>query len=599
MDAALAVPAGRGLGGAAGADARPPARLYLPGNECLCAASTGGEVIGTVAAGRATGRGRPASPTPSRRRRRRPPPPRAAAAPPRPTPAPGHADHRPVYALVPIDGGTTIPPNVLDPTRAAAVDAAARRTTAVTRRADRRPARAAAPRHDRSTSSPTGVATLPERAAADGRRRPSSPRDRRADADSTPRQRRSSTLAIEAARARRRRADAAARRAWRRQLKTVIAPREAEALMHELDTLAAPARRRSTTRSWRSSRSSRRSSTTSPAATRRRRRSRPRADAGAGGRAGRPRGGDRRASWRARRRARPTSPPASTDACSPLRAAARPLRRRRRRPLDGSRCGGCHLDLSTAELDERAGRRRRASSPTARSAGGCSSPDGAGAVFLWFIGTAVAHRLVRVPRPALRLPAADRRLGPAASSTRCSAGRGVLHTLVFSVRPARRRDAGRPSGRKPVRKLLLGLPIGTLLHLVFDGAWTTPTCSGGRSAGWSFGGRAAAGGGARLVERPARADRAGDPRVGLAPCAARRPGAPARAFCAPTAGCSSTRRAVALWMTLDGVLILVRHGRTALNADRPAAGPHRRAARRGRPRAGDRRWPSASVPSTS
>ena len=28
-------------------------------------------------------------------------------------------------------------------------------------------------------------------------------------------------------------------------------------------------------------------------------------------------------------------------------------------------------------------------------------------------------------------------------------------------------------GRKPRRKLLLGLPIGTLLHLVFDGAWAT------------------------------------------------------------------------------------------------------------------------------
>ena len=28
-------------------------------------------------------------------------------------------------------------------------------------------------------------------------------------------------------------------------------------------------------------------------------------------------------------------------------------------------------------------------------------------------------------------------------------------------------------GRKPRRKLLLGLPIGTFLHLVFDGAWAT------------------------------------------------------------------------------------------------------------------------------
>ena len=43
------------------------------------------------------------------------------------------------------------------------------------------------------------------------------------------------------------------------------------------------------------------------------------------------------------------------------------------------------------------------------------------------------------------------------------------------------------AGRKPVRRLLLGLPIGTFLHLVFDGAWTDTTCSGGRSAGPAFG----------------------------------------------------------------------------------------------------------------
>jgi hypothetical protein len=30
-------------------------------------------------------------------------------------------------------------------------------------------------------------------------------------------------------------------------------------------------------------------------------------------------------------------------------------------------------------------------------------------------------------------------------------------------------------GRKPIRKTLLGLPVGTLLHLVFTGAWTSTT----------------------------------------------------------------------------------------------------------------------------
>lgn len=29
------------------------------------------------------------------------------------------------------------------------------------------------------------------------------------------------------------------------------------------------------------------------------------------------------------------------------------------------------------------------------------------------------------------------------------------------------------AGRKPIRRLLLGLPIGMMLHLVFDGAWAS------------------------------------------------------------------------------------------------------------------------------
>ena len=43
--------------------------------------------------------------------------------------------------------------------------------------------------------------------------------------------------------------------------------------------------------------------------------------------------------------------------------------------LDGKRCGGCHLDLSRGELDEVRAVGARASSPTARSAAGCSCPD--------------------------------------------------------------------------------------------------------------------------------------------------------------------------------------------------------------------------------
>ena len=85
------------------ADARPPARLYLPGNECLARAVTsGGEVTGTVPpaaapppAGR-TGRASPTRPRRHRSRRthllprRRPERPR----PPAPSRRPARTDHR-------------------------------------------------------------------------------------------------------------------------------------------------------------------------------------------------------------------------------------------------------------------------------------------------------------------------------------------------------------------------------------------------------------------------------------------------------------------------------------------------------------------------
>lgn len=41
-------------------------------------------------------------------------------------------------------------------------------------------------------------------------------------------------------------------------------------------------------------------------------------------------------------------------------------------------------------------------------------------------------------------------------------------------------------GRKPVRKMLLGLPIGMLLHLVFTGAWTDTDVFWWPVAGFGF-----------------------------------------------------------------------------------------------------------------
>jgi hypothetical protein len=50
-------------------------------------------------------------------------------------------------------------------------------------------------------------------------------------------------------------------------------------------------------------------------------------------------------------------------------------------------------------------------------------------------------------------------------------GARVLHSVTFSVVLLAVLMLA-TSGRKPIRRTLLGLPVGTLLHLVFTGAWT-------------------------------------------------------------------------------------------------------------------------------
>lgn len=112
--------------------AREPARLYLPGNECLYRTETsGGGVIGYVpaAAPPAAGAG---GPTGFRSPQQAPPAPPAppeqttppaappSSAPPTATTAPGPAPGTPITApvitrRVQIDSGTTVPPDVLDP----------------------------------------------------------------------------------------------------------------------------------------------------------------------------------------------------------------------------------------------------------------------------------------------------------------------------------------------------------------------------------------------------------------------------------------------------------------------------------------------------
>ncbi len=92
-------------------------------------------------------------------------------------------------------------------------------------------------------------------------------------------------------------------------------------------------------------------------------------------------------------------------------------------------------------------------------------------MFLWFIGTAViAIWLVfRDPRFDYRLLVVGSVLPLLVDAL--TGGAWILHSLTFSVALlivvmlATR-------GRRDLRRTLLGLPLGTLLHLVFDGAWT-------------------------------------------------------------------------------------------------------------------------------
>ncbi len=90
-------------------------------------------------------------------------------------------------------------------------------------------------------------------------------------------------------------------------------------------------------------------------------------------------------------------------------------------------------------------------------------------MFFWFIGTSIVTVgfVFRDPRFDYRLlivgsvlPISDGVFG----------GSRALHSVTVSIALL----AGlmiATSGRKPIRKLLLGLPIGMILHLVFDGAW--------------------------------------------------------------------------------------------------------------------------------
>jgi hypothetical protein len=90
-------------------------------------------------------------------------------------------------------------------------------------------------------------------------------------------------------------------------------------------------------------------------------------------------------------------------------------------------------------------------------------------VFFWFIGTAIVTVGVvfRDPRFDNRLlivgsvlPIGDGLFGGARALHSVTVSVGLLAVLMLAT-----------AGRKPIRKVLLGLPIGMILHLVYDGAW--------------------------------------------------------------------------------------------------------------------------------
>jgi len=106
-------------------------------------------------------------------------------------------------------------------------------------------------------------------------------------------------------------------------------------------------------------------------------------------------------------------------------------------------------------------------------------------MFFWFIGTSIVTVWF-----VFRDPSFDYRLLIVGSVLPgivdgLFGGARVLHSLTFSVGLLAVLMVA-TSGRKPIRKMLLGLPVGTLLHLVFTGAWTETTVFWWPFFGFSF-----------------------------------------------------------------------------------------------------------------
>ena len=105
-------------------------------------------------------------------------------------------------------------------------------------------------------------------------------------------------------------------------------------------------------------------------------------------------------------------------------------------------------------------------------------------MLLWFLGTALGAVwfVFRDPGFDVRplalgavLPELDGLFGGARIMHSLAFGLVLLAIVMLAT-----------IGRRAARKRWLGLPIGTMLHLVFDGAWAYAPVFGWPLAGWSF-----------------------------------------------------------------------------------------------------------------
>lgn len=106
-------------------------------------------------------------------------------------------------------------------------------------------------------------------------------------------------------------------------------------------------------------------------------------------------------------------------------------------------------------------------------------------MFFWFAGTVVVAvwYVFRDPMFDYRLLLVGAVL-PAVVDAPFGGAR-VLHSVTFSIVLLAVLMLA-TSGRRPIRKMLLGLPVGTLLHLVFTAAWTNTAAFWWPLGGFSF-----------------------------------------------------------------------------------------------------------------